>query len=60
MILTETKISNKAYYHNRLSYNVVCSMEATMTYGVCASGIGSGNMRDNKGLERGVNKFSTG
>ena len=29
MILTETKISNKAYYHNRLSYNVVCSMEAT-------------------------------
>ena len=40
MVLTETKITDHYYFHNRLGYNVVCFPAITTTTGGVQEGVG--------------------
>ena len=39
MVLTNTKITSKAYCHNRLGYDVVCSLVVTTATGGAQGGL---------------------
>ena len=39
MVLTETKISTAAYFHNRMVYNIVCSPSPTASSGGAQVGV---------------------
>ena len=58
MLLTNTKITSEAYFHNRLVYKVVCSPAvATATIGD-QGGSGPGCQRADLGMERGVDALT--
>ena len=40
MILTKTNISNEAYFHNRIDYDVVSLPAAAATSGITQGGVG--------------------